>query len=154
MFAIAAMALTLGVGCAKTGPAPAFPAGFDPAKAEAEARSLSDEAATLLSVASALDDEATVEAGARAMAACKPGPEEAACKAVSRANAVGAARPRREGLKAAVLAQHEVAKAIAERDECRAKGDLVCVAKAYAKVAKALPGVLREAESLKGLLTK
>lgn len=140
--------------CGKGGPGAAFPAGLDPTAAEKQGREISDDAAVILTVASALDDEATVHAASAAMADCKPGPDQAACKSVARANEVGRARPRREHLKAAVVAQNAVATALEARDACRARGDLACVVRQTLAIGAALPALAREVADLKGLVTK
>lgn len=148
---VAIAALALAAGCSHNAPLPALP---DLAGVEKDAVKVSDALAEALTVASALDDEATVHAAAAAMADCKGKPEEAACKQVARANEVGRARPRREALKNAVAAQHALADALKKRARCRADGDLACVVQLSKDVAKRLPELIAQVDDVKGMLPR
>lgn len=132
-------------GC-KGGSPPAFP---DLAGLEQDAVRVNNALAASLTVASALHDEARVQAAAAGMARCPAG--DAACKAAAGEKAKADAASRGETLKGAVGAQHRLADALAQRAACREAGDVACVARLAGEVAKLLPQVERLVEGAKGM---
>ncbi len=140
-------ALALATGCAKGGPAPSFP---DLAGVEAEALDISDGMATAITIASAIHDEARVEAGKAAIGACKPGPDEAACKEAAKRVGREHQAARGAALRNARDAQVALKAALRARAECGE--DLRCFVERGADVARRLRELTAQVDDVKGML--